>query len=649
MEAYKNVTNPDANYTVAEFRSRFDERSSVGIKVRGSRNSITDFCAAHIDLSNFDDDEGVGGTEFEMARLCSDMQTPTGQTGFFHIFTRNGATDFSSKFLIDNIGLTGVGTAFLMNGANFNGPKRRLHVDDATDAPQFRISQTYNLDPALGVYTDFQSTSSGDLLINPQSGVTDKNVGINLSSSNLPTSTLDINGDLRIRTIVPNPALTTVLVVDANGLVQSRTLPNSGGVAACSSGLFNNYVTKVTDQTLNQICISQIFDDGTYVGIGTISGFTAKLNVKTSAINLGIYSEGLVYGAYGKSTGSIGSSNSINGLYGEASGASNSAGDNVGVYGIVTSSVPSAKNYGMLGKSEVTSSENTGMYGIAKNATSKNIGLKAYAQTATSTALNFGIYSEANGGGLAMAENRGVKGYAYGSTNINAGLYGLGEGGSAAIGVHGLALSSTTNNYGIVGETYSSNVNNFGIYGTAKNATNSYGVYGIIPSGPGNRYGVFGKVNGTTNAGSTAYAVYGDAGGSLNDYAGYFNGSIANTNGFYQASDSLLKTDFEQITDAMEVLSKIIPYTYSFKTDQFPSMNLSSDKQIPGFVAENIQQYIPTAVKQIIHPAQYDSTGALTAEAVKYEGVDYSRVIPYLVAGYNDLKKQLDDCCSTKM
>ncbi|MCY7410605.1 MAG: tail fiber domain-containing protein, partial [Chitinophagales bacterium] len=346
--------------------------------------------------SNFDNDEGPTGKEYILTRLCSDMQTNAGQLGFFHIETREDPTTLSSKFLIDNKGFTGVGKTFNMVGTTFNGPLRRLHVDDAADAPQFRISQSYDLDPAFGVFTDFQTTAAGDLCINPQNAATDKFVGINLSAATPPTSTLDINGDLRIRNIAANPALTSVLVVDANGLVQSRTLPNSGNVAACLSGLQNNYVTKITNSLTNEICNSQIFDDGTTVKIvhsppaalGFVnikndlfgSGYTAALQVENTnnAMGSALVLAGKFRAMYAVADGQFGGNEKGIETYAQGSSSSNS--------------------------------NNTGTYSMAKNATTNNMGVAGYG------------YSY-QGQNIAV-NNIGVFGKANGASSFNAGIYG---------------------------------------------------------------------------------------------------------------------------------------------------------------------------------------------------------------------------------
>ena len=139
--------------------------------------------------------------------------------------------------------------------------------------------------------------------------------------------------------------------------------------------------------------------------------------------------------------------------------------------------------------------------------------------------------------------------------------------------------------------------------------------------------------------------MYGDATYSLANYAGYFNGNLATTAGWSVPSDSILKTDIAEITNALDVLKSISAYTYKYKTEAYPSINLPTDDKIPGLISEQVAPVIPAAVHTIIHPAVYDSMGNIIYEQVKYLGLDYTKVIPYLVSAVNELKAEMDKCC----
>lgn len=65
------------------------------------------------------------------------------------------------------------------NTSNLNGNRRLEVVDNAN--PQFRLTHTANATPTLGIWSDFQTTSAGNLFINPRNGSTGGNVGVNIA------------------------------------------------------------------------------------------------------------------------------------------------------------------------------------------------------------------------------------------------------------------------------------------------------------------------------------------------------------------------------------------------------------------------------------------------------------------------------------
>ena len=90
--------------------------------------------------------------------------------------------DNNKMILGNNSCMVGIGLSNVSGG-----PARRLQIDGNGDAnPQLRLSQTYNT-----IWTDFQTTSAGDLFINPSASGIDRKVGVNTSS---PQAVLTVNG-----------------------------------------------------------------------------------------------------------------------------------------------------------------------------------------------------------------------------------------------------------------------------------------------------------------------------------------------------------------------------------------------------------------------------------------------------------------------
>ncbi|GEM_PF-3817448 len=120
-------TGGNTNTTAAEFRSQQDNSSSVGIRIRGSRVSLGNLDAAHIDLANFARDKNTGVRDFDMARIAADMQsTGTNESGYMKFYTNNG-TGLNQTVLIDATGNVGIGSNASYSGVML--PTRRLDVD----------------------------------------------------------------------------------------------------------------------------------------------------------------------------------------------------------------------------------------------------------------------------------------------------------------------------------------------------------------------------------------------------------------------------------------------------------------------------------------------------------------------------------------
>jgi hypothetical protein len=85
----------------------------------------------------------------------------------------------------------------------------------------------------------------------------------------MPTAQLHTLGTVRFQGITTDNTMNEVVVLDANGNLAKRAFPSTGATLSCSSV---NYLSKVTGSGV--LNCSQIFDDGTSVGIGTNTGFT---------------------------------------------------------------------------------------------------------------------------------------------------------------------------------------------------------------------------------------------------------------------------------------------------------------------------------------------------------------------------------------
>lgn len=146
------------------------------------------------------------------------------------------------------------GSMFRVNG------DESVYIGQAGSAPLF-ISKNGT--------TRYLYNSAGILAINSAGG----NVGI---GGDTPSEKLDITGRVRIRTIDSTASAMNVLYADATGVIKKASATAFPGGSGTT-----NYVTKWTGT--NTQSISQIFDNGTRVGIGTAAP-AARLDIRGSGL-----------------------------------------------------------------------------------------------------------------------------------------------------------------------------------------------------------------------------------------------------------------------------------------------------------------------------------------------------------------------------
>jgi len=181
-----------------------------------------------------------------------------------------------------------------------------------------------------------------------------------------------------------------------------------------------------------------------------------------------------------------------------------------------------------------------------------------------------------------------------------------------------------------------------GVYGEGQGSDydgDVYGVYGYAwgDSYYGYRYGVYGKAS----YGEYNYGVYGYADEGSSFYAaGYFDGDVW-ANNFYQISDRKFKTNLQPLKNPLDQLMKLKAYSYQFQTDKYPKIGLSKGTHI-GLIADEVKAVYPELVKDAVKPARYneDKTKVISPE-IKYQGVDYTELIPVLVMSVQEQQKTI--------
>jgi hypothetical protein len=240
---------------------------------------------------------------------------------------------------------------------------------------------------------------------------------------------------------------------------------------------------------------------------------------------------------------------------------------------------------------------------MPNNAGNPNVGIYS---VSNSIAGNTGVYGE--GGDLSNNTCYGVIGAAYAGANNTAN----GAGDAAyfpTIGVQGIARGFFD------GTRYSRNLGGYFVANTTANY--NYGVWATAPS---------------------------SAGGSLNNWAGYFDGDVKFLGDGYVGgsllftSDILFKTNVDTITDPLNILKQLKPRTYFYDTTNVYGLTFSGKKQY-GFVAQDINTVLPELVNTINKAADIDVAGNVIHPAVSYKTVNYNALFALLTSA---MQKQQD-------
>jgi hypothetical protein len=446
-----------------------------------------------------------------------------------------------------------------------------------TATNQLRLIQN---NAGIGVGSNFRTTALGDLEIFTHAGLTLRRVGINTT---LPTSTVDINGDLNIRTVINDNSLTRVLVIDPllNNKVRWADATLFGIQAAQNAAWINtsnNSVEWGTMTLLHNTEIPMIDGSGNEYNIY----FSGQSHLQNERANVGIgypmSSPLLSKLDVLNTTQTIGASNFVNQFAGRfvSDGTYNVSNGNENIFGVYGEST--------VEYLDETHSWNIGGYFTASNGAEVNVGAYGEVLTANVSGTNFGLYG--------IADND--------------------DGSATGVYAEGMGL---VQNVGVSGSAYGGSIFNYGVVGSAPLSTSS-------------------PVN----------------------YAGYFIGDMF-FNGSYQASDMMLKQNVQELSteNAIDIIEQLSPKTYNFDTTGYPSMSLPGGLQY-GLIAQEVETVLPTLIKPAIQPAIYDSDGNVSIPSVEFKAMNYTELIPILVAAVKELNQSnkdlagqlqaLQDCCN---
>ena len=152
---------------------------------------------------------------------------------------------------------------------------------------------------------------------------------------------------------------------------------------------------------------------------------------------------------------------------------------------------------------------------------------------------------------------------------------------------------------------------------------------------------------GTYGASDSSFGVYGYTGIS-STYAGYFNGNVF-ASGIYSASDSRLKKNIRDFDGGLEMINKLHPKSYTFRTDGwYGKMNLPTGTHI-GIMAQELEKVLPEAVKESSINTNYLSRERGNGkeqgpgENIDFKAVNYVELIPVMIKGMQELSAKNEE------
>jgi len=208
----------------------------------------------------------IGITNSGAGDALQGINTGTGRGGFFQI--NNAANTAAALSATTN----GVGNAGLFQNTNAANLADALNVSTNGGATSWAIRATSTGAQGAGIFNYNNATGTANALRVLSSGT---GFAVNITSSNATPLALRTAGGLQLTGI--SEGANKVLTSDASGNATWQALPATGGVTGTGT---LNFLSKWTPNgtTLGN---SQVFDDGTNVGIGTTSPLS-KFHVSTT-------------------------------------------------------------------------------------------------------------------------------------------------------------------------------------------------------------------------------------------------------------------------------------------------------------------------------------------------------------------------------
>ena len=188
--------------------------------------------------------------------------------------------------------------------------------------------------------------------------------------------------------------------------------------------------------------------------------------------------------------------------------------------------------------------------------------------------------------------------------------------------------SMSDENYGYQTEIYN-----------AKSTSTNYGFHGWVNTSGSVNYGLLIDVSGATNN----YGIYINApSGGAPNYSAYLNGDVYVNGTVTTTSDKKLKENISSFAGANQLLNKLNPVMFDYKqTGEYEKLHLPEEHQY-GLIAQEVENVLPTFVKDIVSPTDYDTLGNVTNPSMTFKAMNYNGLIPILVQGHREQSVVID-------
>lgn len=215
--------------------------------------------------------------------------------------------------------------------------------------------------------------------------------------------------------------------------------------------------------------------------------------------------------------------------------------------------------------------------------------------------------------------------------------------------------SDATFNYAVNGYCTSAPLGN-GIYGEVSNTANQKAsIWGDCFSTNAAAAGCLGQYLGVGGAGYgvrgftdqvDAVGVYGYRDPNPGaGFGGLFENDLGYTGTLYNLSDMRLKKDIVPLANALDIINKLVVYTYKFDLSDYP--NLGEDIKHFGFISQEVEKVVPELVREKSYdllnnkPNKKDSF-VNYAPNVKAKAMNYIEIIPITVQALKEQQVVID-------